>query len=162
MATCAIAASALPGAAQSTALHPPAAIVAALGELREVDSLAGLPAAIRGGTFTLPGGEKASGWVLAEPGGKWNATDSIVDPSLPGMRMTVALCGASACALSYERGGIAHVFLVATFVRQGATWKMTWLAWGNHSIADANALATFLRSSSVPGYHDDPHPGRDW
>jgi hypothetical protein len=148
--------------AQSAALNPPPAIVDALVALREVDSLGGLPTEIRAGTFALPGGGKANGWVLAEPGGKWNPTDTIVDTSLPGSRMIVALCDASACALSYERGGIAHVYFVAAFVRDGATWKMEWLGRGNRSIATANALAALLRTRRAAGYQDDPHPGRDY
>jgi hypothetical protein len=159
---CVLAAGARPCVAQSSTLHPPAALIAALGELHEVDTLGGLPTAIRGGTFALTGDGKAVGWVLAEPGGKWNPTDTIVDTSLPGRRMIVALCNASACALSYERGGIAHVYFVAAFVRNGAAWKMDWLGQGNRATATASALATLLRTRSATGYHDDPNPGRDY
>lgn len=148
--------------AQAAALHPPAALAGAIGEMREVNSLGGLPTAIRTGIFALPGGGKAGGWVLAEPGGRWNPTDVIVDASLPGRRMSVALCDASVCALSYERGGIAHVFYVAAFARNGAAWKMDWLAQGNRTIADANALRALLRTRSAAGYQDDPNPDRDY
>jgi len=161
-AACVIAVTVRPSVAQSATLHPPAALVAVLGTLREADSLGGLPAQIRAGTFGLPGDGKAGGWVLAEPGGRWNPTDTIVDTSLPGRRMIVALCDASACALSYERGGIAHVYFVAAFVRNGAAWKMEWLAQGNRSTATANALAALFRTRYATGYQDDPHPGRDY
>ncbi len=159
---CVLAMSARPCVAQNATLHPPGALVAALGELSQADSLAALPAPIRAGTFALPGGEKAGGWVLAEPGGRWNATDVVVDTSLPGRRMIVALCDASACALSYERGGIAHVYFVAAFVRDGTSWKMNWLAQGNRPVSTANAVTALLRTRSVPGYQDDAHPGRDY
>ena len=159
---CVFAAGARPCVAQNATLHPPAALTAALRELREVDTLGGLPATIRAGTFALPGGEKAGGWVLAEPGSRWNATDAIVDTSLPGRRMVVALCNASRCALSYERGGIAHVYFVAAFVRNGTAWKMEWLGQGNRTTATASALATLLRTGSATGYQDDPNPGRDY
>jgi len=160
-AACVVSALAVPAGAQGVALHPPAALVAAAGELRPIGTLGDLPANIRTGVFTLPGGEKAGGWVLAEPGGRWNPTDTIVDPSLPSRRMIVALCNASLCALSYERGGIAHVYYVAGFARTGSAWKLEWLASGNHSIVGASALAAFLRAPSSSGYRDDPNPGRD-
>ncbi len=160
-AACALIAGAGLQAAQASALHPPAALDGAI-ELREVNSLAGLPTGIRTGTFALPGGRKAVGWVLAEPGGRWNPTDVIVDASLPGRRMSVALCDASICALSYERGGIAHVFYVAAFARNGGAWKLEWLARGNRTIADANALRTLMRTRSAAGYQDDPDPARDY
>lgn len=158
----AVAASTSQSVAQSASLHPPASLVASAGELHAVEALDELPVAILAGSFSLPGGGKASGWVLAAPGAAWNPTDVIVDASLPGRRMIVALCGASACALSYERGGIAHVYYVAGFARAGSSWKMQWLAWGNRPLATAAALRDLLHTRSASGFHDDPHPGRDF
>jgi hypothetical protein len=69
---------------------------------------------------------------LAEPGGKWNATDAIIDPTLPGERLTWAAVGSDYYVVHYERGGIAHTFhvLVATVANNDAKPKVVWRAMG--------------------------------
>ena len=147
---------------EKTSLHPPAAVIASLAQLREIDSLAGLPAPIRGGVFALPGGTQSRGWELAAPGASWNATDAIVDPSLPGRRMIVALCSATICVLHYERGGIAHVYLVMSLVRKGDAWTATWLAYGHPGATNVEALKSLLQNRSSLDYHDDTNARIDY
>jgi hypothetical protein len=67
----------------------------------EVHSTSDLPAAI---VALCTGGNSR----LAEPGQKWNATDAIIDPTLPGKRLIWAAVGGDYYVIHYERGGIAH------------------------------------------------------
>jgi hypothetical protein len=62
---------------------------------------------------------------LADPGQKWNATDVITDPTLPGKRLIWAAVGGEYYVVHYERGGIAHTFhvLVATLTKNNAKPK---------------------------------------
>jgi hypothetical protein len=135
-------------------LAPPANVMAAFWTLHEIDTLAGLPAEIREGKFTLPGGKPLGGWVLAAPGGAWNATDAITDPSLPGRRLHFAGCNASICVLHYERGGIAHINEVVTLVRHDGAWKATWMAYGGPPMKDLAALRALLENRSSASYSD--------
>jgi hypothetical protein len=135
-------------------LTPPANVLAAFSSLHEIDTLAGLPADIRTGNVTLPDGKPLGGWVLAAPGGAWNATDSVVDPSLPGRRLHFAGCDASTCVLHYERGGIAHIHLVVTLVLRNGGWKATWIAYGQPAMKDLAALHALLENRSSADYSD--------
>jgi hypothetical protein len=143
-----------PAIAAKVPLTPRANVLAAFSTLHEIDTLQGLPADIRAGKFTLPSGKPLGGWVLAAPGGAWNATDSVVDPSLPGRRLHFAGCNASMCVLHYERGGIAHIHLVVTLVRQNGAWKATWMAYGQPAMKDLVALRALLENRSSADYSD--------
>jgi hypothetical protein len=143
-----------PAIAASVPLTPPANVMAAFATLHEIDTLEGLPADIRTGNFTLPSGKRLGGWELAAPGGAWNATDSVVDPSLPGRRLHFAGCSASMCVLHYERGGIAHIHLVVTLVRTNGAWKATWMAYGQPAMKDLAALRALLQNRSSANYSD--------
>jgi hypothetical protein len=69
---------------------------------------------------------------LAEPGQKWNATDVITDPTLPGKRLIWAAVGGEYYVVHYERGGIDHSFhiLVAKLTKDDAKPKVVWRAVG--------------------------------
>lgn len=88
----------------------------------EVHSTSQLPAAV----VALCGNE------LAEPGGKWNATDSITDPTLPGKRLIWAATSGQYFVVHYERGGIAHSYhvLVARLASGDTNPKVIWRAVG--------------------------------
>jgi hypothetical protein len=152
------------GAARSGSvpLHPPPAVLRSLEQLHEIDSLDQLPPDIRQGHFTLPNGTKSSGWKLASPGGAWNATDSIIDPSLPGRRMIFAACNPTICLLHYERGGVAHIVLIMSLTRERDGWKATWLAYGHPPAKNFNALRALLRNQSTLVYHDDTDANIDY
>jgi hypothetical protein len=100
--------------------------------------------------------------VLAAPGAPWNATDAIVDPSLPGRRMIVAACDSAICLLHYERGGIAHLYYVMAFVHEGSSWKVTWMASGHPAAANFVALKALLQNRSWPDYSDDTGAHADY
>jgi hypothetical protein len=152
----------VPARAGNMPLHPPTAVLQSLKQLREIDSIDGLPAEIRHGHFTLPDGTRAGGWTLAAPGGAWNSTDSIVDPSLPGRRMIFGACSATICLLHYERGGIALIDFVMSLTRERDGWKATWLAYGHPPAKNLDALRGLLQNHSTLVYHDDTNPHIDY
>jgi hypothetical protein len=92
----------------------------------EVWSTTNLPSAI---LVLCDGGGNGK---LAEPGQKWNATDSIIDPTLPGKRLIWAAPRGEYYVVHYERGGIAHTFhiLVAKLADNDAKPKVVWRAIG--------------------------------
>jgi hypothetical protein len=77
-----------------------------------VTSLRGLPLGVRGGLQTLFGSQALD---IAEPGAEFQATDVVVNPKLPSRRLVRAGCSTDHCLVYYERGGIAHTWLVALF-----------------------------------------------
>ena len=86
----------------------------------------------------------------AEPGGKWNATDSIIDPTLPGKRLIWAAVGGDYYVVHYERGGIAHTFhiLVAKSAKNDTKPQVVWSAVGG-PFKDYAAFLDALRSGKV-------------
>jgi len=77
-----------------------------------VTSIRGLPLGVRDGLQALFG----SGTLdIAEPGAKFQATDEIVTPGLPGRRLVAAGCSIDHCLVYYEHGGSAHTWHVALF-----------------------------------------------
>jgi hypothetical protein len=149
-----LAAFAAPALASKPALNPPASVLAEFSRLRPIDTLDGLPPDIRNGRFVAPDGKKLDGWVLAAPGGAWNATDVVVDASLPGRRLHFAGCDETTCVLHYERGGIAHVHLVMTLVQKNGRWKATWIAYGQPALKDLAAVRDLLENRSAASYSD--------
>jgi hypothetical protein len=87
---------------------------------------------------------------LAEPGQKWNATDVITDPTLPGKRLIWAAIGDSYYVVHYERGGIDHSFhiLVAKLTKDDAKPKVVWRAVGG-PFKDYAAFVDALRSGKL-------------
>jgi hypothetical protein len=109
----------------------------------EVHSTGDLPGPI----IAVCAGDKKN---LAEPGGKWNATDSIIDPSLPGKRLIWAAIGGDYYVVHYERGGIAHTFhvLVARFAKSDTNAKEVWNAMGG-PFKDYPAFIAALRTGKL-------------
>lgn len=95
---------------------------------------------------------------LAEPGQKWNATDAITDPTLPGKRLIWAAVGGEYYVVHYERGGIAHTFhiLVAKLTKNDAKPKVVWRAVGGQFKAYA-AFLDALRSGKLDDRLDYAH-----
>jgi hypothetical protein len=77
-----------------------------------VTSLRGLPLGVREGLQTLFGSHTLD---IAEPGAEFQVTDVVVNPKLPTRRLVAAGCSTDHCLVYYERGGIAHTWLVALF-----------------------------------------------
>src|SRR5262245_16401264 len=69
---------------------------------------------------------------LAEPGGKWNVTDAISDPTLSAKRLIWAAIGGEYYVVHFERGGIAHTFhiLVGKLANGDSQPKVVWRAVG--------------------------------
>ena len=116
----------------------------------EAHSTGDLPAAI----VVLCAGDG----TLAEPGQKWNATDAIVDPTLPGKRLIWAAVGGEYYVVHYERGGIAHTFhvLVARLAKNDAKPKVVWHAVGG-PLKDYAAFLDALRSGKLDDRLDYAH-----
>jgi hypothetical protein len=87
---------------------------------------------------------------LADPGQKWNATDAISDPTLPGKRLIWAAVGGDYHVVHYERGGIAHTFhvLVAKLAKDEAKPKVVWSAVGG-PFKDYAAFLDALRTGKL-------------
>jgi hypothetical protein len=95
---------------------------------------------------------------LAEPGQKWNVTDVITDPTLPGKRLIWGAIGGDYFVVHYERGGIAHTFhvLIAKLSKNDARAKAVWRAVGG-PFKDYRAFLDALRSEKLDDRLDYPH-----
>jgi hypothetical protein len=95
---------------------------------------------------------------LAEPGQKWNATDVITNPTLPGKRFIWAAVGGEYYVVHHERGGIAHTFhiLVAKLTKDDAKPKVLWRAVGG-PFKNYPAFLEALRSGKLDDRLDYPH-----
>jgi len=95
---------------------------------------------------------------LAEPDGKWNATDSIINPSLPGKRLIWAAIGGDYYVVHYERGGIAHTFhvSVAKFTKNDTDTKLVWQPVGG-PFKDYLAFVAGLRNGKLDDRFDYVH-----
>ena len=95
---------------------------------------------------------------LAEAGQKWNATDVISDPTLPGKRFIWGAIGGEYFVVHYERGGIAHTFhiLVAKLTNDGAKPKLLWRAVGG-PFKNYAAFLDALRSGKLDDRLDYAH-----
>ena len=103
----------------------------------------------------LCAGDKAR---LADPGQKWQATDVIMEPNLPGKRLIWAEVGSDYYVVHYERGGIAHSFhiLVAKLTKNDAQPKVVWRAVGG-PLKDYAAFLDALRTGKLHDSLDYPH-----
>lgn len=95
---------------------------------------------------------------LAEPGQKWNATDVITDPTLPGKRLIWAAVGGAYYVVHYERGGIAHSFhiLVAKLTKSNTKPKLIWRAVGQ-PLKDYATFLIALRNEKLDDRLDYAH-----
>ena len=108
---------------------PPAALSEALRahlkneRLDLVTSVRGLPLGVRDGLQSLIGSETLE---IAEPRAEFQATDVVVNPTLPIRRLVAAGCSTDHCLVHYERGGIAHTWHVALFHWTPAATRFEW------------------------------------
>ncbi len=95
---------------------------------------------------------------LAGPGQKWNATDAITDPTLPGKRLIWAAVDGEYYVVHYERGGIAHTFhvLLATLIKNNAKPKVIWRGVGG-PLKDYAAFLIALRNGKLDDRLDYAH-----
>ncbi|HLX26466.1 MAG TPA: hypothetical protein VKR05_05690 [Candidatus Cybelea sp.] len=132
----------------SSAPVAPAAVTEQLAALKQINRFASLPAAIQTGQFTVDG-VSAKGWQMAEPGGKFSATDVPV-PGAPGRRLIFAACDARLCLIHYERGGIAHFYEILALASTPQGWRAVWNVRGSKPIASFDALRIELRNGALP------------
>jgi hypothetical protein len=109
----------------------------------EIHSTSDLPLPV----VTLCAGDKNN---LAEPGGKWNATDVVMDTTLPVKRLIWAAVGGEYYVVHYERGGIAHTFhiLVTKLAKNDTKPKAVWKAIGG-PFKDYAAFLDALRTGKL-------------
>jgi len=95
---------------------------------------------------------------LADPGQKWNATDVITDPTLPGKRLIWAAVGGEYYVVHYERGGIAHSFhiLIARLTKNDAKPKVVWRGVGG-PLKDYAAFLIALQNGKLDDRLDYAH-----
>ena len=91
--------------------------------LGTVTSIRGLPLGVRDGLQTLFGSQALD---IAEPGAEFQVTDVVGNPKLPIRRLVAAGCSTDHCLVYYERGGIAHTWLVALFHWTPAATRFEW------------------------------------
>jgi hypothetical protein len=118
-----------------------------------VTSVRGLPLGVREELQTLFGSNTLD---IAEPGGRFQVTDVIVDPKLPRRRLVAAGCSTDHCLVYYERGGIAHSWHVALF---HWTPDMTRLEWGGFApsgLASVDDVRNAVLTGAIKG------PGKTW
>jgi hypothetical protein len=85
---------------------------------------------------------------MADPGQKWNATDAIIDPRLPGKCLIWSAVGGDYYVVHYERGGIAHTFHILVAKLTNGSAKPLWRAIGG-PFKDYAAFIAALRSGKL-------------
>lgn len=126
----------------------PSQVTGQLSELRAIKRFTALPPAIAAGQFTVDG-VSAKGWQMAEPGGKFSATDIPV-PGAPSRRLIFAACDPQLCIIHYERGGIAHFYEILALSSTAQGWKVVWNVRGSKPIASFDALRAELKNGALP------------
>ncbi len=132
----------------AVAVGVPAQVTSQLSALKEIDRFTSLPPAVVAGQFTVDGAS-AKGWEMAEPGGKFSATDVPV-PGAPGRRLIFAACSAQLCLIHYERGGIAHFYELLALSLTAHGWAAVWNVRGSKPIASFDALRAILKTGALP------------
>lgn len=94
-------------------------------------------------SYTERGGSR---FVMANPGKRFEATDYILDSSVPRKRLIFAAVSPDKCIVSYEQGGYAHTFDIALFRLNFNKAEPVW-----QGFCDAKDLDT-LRKSIAEGY----------
>lgn len=91
---------------------------------------------------------------MAEPGGKWEPSDAIDDPSLPSKRLIWAATDGAYYIVHYESGGIAHIYhvLVAHLSPNEQKPDFTWFA-NTQPLENPKAFADALATNKLD---DDP------
>jgi hypothetical protein len=113
-----------------------------------VTSARGLPLGVRDALQALFGTATLD---IAEPGGKFQATDVIVHPRLPIRRMVAAGCSTDHCLVYYERGGIAHTWHAALFHWTPAATRFEWGGVAPRDLAGVDQVRAAVLSGAVKG-----------
>ena len=111
-----------------------------------VTSIRGLPLGVRDGLQRLFDSPALN---IAEPGTAFQATDQIVDPTLPIRRLVAAGCSTDHCLVYYERGGIAHTWHVALFYWTPATTRFDWGGIAPRGLASVDDVVNAVLSGAI-------------
>lgn len=113
-----------------------------------------LPIAIRSGDFERP--PSVGSWLLADPGGRWNSSDVIVDATaaLPMRRLIVGACDSSLCVIHYEQGGRGWSTHILAIARSDGRWRAVWHAAGFTRVDDIAELRALLRNQVESSFDD--------
>jgi hypothetical protein len=111
-----------------------------------VTSIRGLPLGVRDGLQTLFGSGSLD---IAEPGAEFQATDVIGSPRLPIRRLVAAGCSTDHCLVYYERGGIAHTWLVALFHWTPEATRFEWGGTAPSSLATIDDVRKAVLSGAI-------------
>ena len=114
-----------------------------------VTSIRGLPLGVRDGLQTLFGSQELD---IAEPGAEFQATDVIRNPKLPIRRLVAAGCSTDFhCLVYYERGGIAHTWLVALFHWTPAATRFEWGGTAPGGLATIDDVRNAVLAGAIKG-----------
>jgi hypothetical protein len=86
---------------------------------------------------------------IAEPGAEFQVTDVIANPKLPIRRLVVAGCSTDHCLVYYERGGIAHTWLVALFHWTPAATRFEWGGTAQGGLATVDDVRNAVLSGAI-------------
>ena len=130
----------------------PDELISALAQpnnFRVYRSVANIPDSVRS-AFAKAADENS--FLMADPNGRWEATDVIRAPQLPRRRPASVAISGELCLLFYEHGGIGKNDNVAAF-RISDHAEPIWHAYVAHDVANPTALAKALREK---GYREAP------
>lgn len=108
-------------------------------------SVANVPDSVRS-AFAKAADEER--FAMADPDGRWEATDVIRDPQLPRRSLASVAINGELCLLFYEHGGIGKNDNVAVFRISDDHAEPIWHAYLAHDVANPTALAMALQQKS--------------
>ena len=111
-----------------------------------VTSIRGLPLGVRDELQALFGSQALD---IAEPGTKFQATDVILDPTLPKRRLVAAGCSTDHCIVYYEHGGFARTWRMALFHWTPAETRFEWGGIAPGGLASIDAVRNAMLSGSI-------------
>jgi len=111
-----------------------------------VTAIRGLPLGVRIGLQALWDSQELD---IAEPGAEFQVTDVIGDPKLPTRRLVAAGCSTDHCLVYYERGGIAHTWLVALFHWTPTETRFEWGGIAPGGLASIDDVRNAILSGAI-------------
>jgi hypothetical protein len=115
------------------------------GQFSIIKHVGSLPAPVLQ-VFTEKGGSRP---VMADPGKNFEATDFIVDGTLPRKRLIFAGVSGDKCFVQYEQGGIGHFYVLALYnLPSQGRLKPLW--WGScpRPATNIDTLRTWVANGS--------------
>ncbi|HEY3740785.1 MAG TPA: hypothetical protein VGL53_13125 [Bryobacteraceae bacterium] len=133
---------------------PPADVMDALkvpGAFQIRTATADIPLPVRT-AFAKTTGQAS--FSMAEPGARWQSTDVMVMPPLPGRRLRASACSKVFCIIFYETGGVARMNRVAVFRLNPNDAKLVWNAIAFHDADDPKSLLIAIENGKL---RQDPY-----